>query len=71
MVHLTAHYDGKVLVPDEPVELPSGVPLHVIVQTGDQTVNGDPILALVGLGMDIWEGVDPIDYQRREREGWE
>ena len=71
MVRLTAHYDGKVLVPDEPVELPSGVPLHVIVQTGDKTVNGDPILALVGLGMDVWEGIDPVDYQRREREGWE
>jgi len=71
MVRLTAHYDGKVIVPDETVELPTGVPLHVIVQTGDRTADGDPILALAGLGMEVWDGIDAVDYQRREREGWE
>ena len=28
---LTAHFDGKVIVPDEPVELPVGQPLRVVV----------------------------------------
>lgn len=29
---LRAHFDGKVIVPDEPVELPVGQPLSVEVQ---------------------------------------
>jgi hypothetical protein len=28
-VTIRAHYDGKVIVPDEPVELPVNQPLHV------------------------------------------
>jgi len=31
----------------------------------------DPILALSGLGKEIWEGVDPDEYVRELREGWE
>ncbi|MDZ7262475.1 MAG: hypothetical protein ONB05_10270 [candidate division KSB1 bacterium] len=31
----------------------------------------DPILALSGLGKEIWVGVDPDDYVREMREGWE
>jgi len=31
---ITAHYDGKVLVPDEPVELPVGQPLQLHVELG-------------------------------------
>ncbi len=31
----------------------------------------DPILALYGLGKEIWEGVDPDEYVRELREGWE
>jgi hypothetical protein len=31
----------------------------------------DPILALRGLGKEIWEGEDPDAYVRRLREGWE
>lgn len=32
MTVLTAHYDGKVLVPEQPVDLPTGVPLRVTVE---------------------------------------
>lgn len=72
MIRLTAHYDGKVLVPDEPVALPAGVPLDVTVEASEHIpANGDPILAFVGLGADAWAGVDPLQYQRQEREGWE
>ena len=28
---LSAHFDGKVIVPDEPVQLPVGEPLRIIV----------------------------------------
>lgn len=31
----------------------------------------DPILALSGLGKEVWEGVDPDAYVRGLREGWE
>jgi len=30
---LRAHFDGKVIVPDEPVDLPVGAPLEVEVRT--------------------------------------
>jgi len=31
MVTLKAHFDGKTIVPDEPVDLPVNQPLHVIL----------------------------------------
>ena len=31
----------------------------------------DPILALLGLGKELWAGEDPDEYVRRLREGWE
>jgi hypothetical protein len=31
----------------------------------------DPILRLRGLGKEIWKGVDPDEYVRQLREGWE
>jgi hypothetical protein len=31
---LNAHFDGKVIVPDEPVQLPVGQPLRVKVEVG-------------------------------------
>ena len=71
MVRLTAHYNGKVIVPDEPVQLPEGVPLEITVRPQNHSGQSDPILELSGLGMDVWAGVDPVEYQRREREGWE
>lgn len=38
-------------------------------QTGSKEL--DPILALRGLGKEIWEGEDPDAYVRRLREGWQ
>lgn len=71
MVRLTAHYDGKVLVPEGPIDLPTGVRLRITVETNEPPSECDGILALDGLGSDVWEGIDPLEYQRREREGWE
>ena len=70
MVRLTAHYDGKVIVPDGPIELPTGVPLQVTVEP-QGPLSEDGLLALSGLGAEVWDGIDPVEYQRREREGWE
>jgi hypothetical protein len=25
---------------------------------------------LIGLGKEIWKGIDPVKYQRKERAGW-
>lgn len=37
MTHtLAAHFDGQVLVPDGPVELPTGRPLRVRVELADE-----------------------------------
>jgi hypothetical protein len=33
-VIIRAHFDGKVIVPDEPVALPQGTPLTLSVSTG-------------------------------------
>ena len=70
MVRLTARYDGKVLVPDGPVDVPTGVPLEVVIETQKDGSREDSILAFDGLGKEVWEGVDGVEYQRREREGW-
>jgi len=70
MVRVTVRYDGKVLVPDGPIALPAGVPLQATIQTQESS-NADAIAALVGLGREVWDGIDPVEYQRREREGWE
>jgi hypothetical protein len=32
---LTAHFDGKVIVPDEPVQLPVGQPLRLHLELAD------------------------------------
>lgn len=34
---MTAHFDGKVIVPDQPVELPVGTLLHIAVATEPET----------------------------------
>jgi hypothetical protein len=71
MIRLTAHYDGKVLVPEQPVDLPRGVPLDVTVQAALGAGGVESLLKLEGMGAEVWDGVDPVEYQRREREGWE
>jgi hypothetical protein len=35
---LTAHFDGKVIVPDEPVQLPVGQPLRVHLELAEPGV---------------------------------
>jgi hypothetical protein len=47
MTTLKAHYDGKVLVPDEPVDLPVNRPLEVVVRpTGPVSTAAKPLLSL-------------------------
>lgn len=71
MVRIIVRYDGKSLVPDTPVDLPRNVPLDVTIHTVAATNGRDPILELEGLGADVWQGIDGVEYQRGEREGWQ
>jgi hypothetical protein len=51
---ILAHFDGKVFVPDEPVDVPVGTPLRVrveAVQPGVGVTSGD-LLAPVIIGLD-------------------
>jgi len=35
------------------------------------TVHKRSLLELRGLGKEIWEGVDPVEYVKQERDSWE
>jgi hypothetical protein len=41
------------------------------VRSKSESTSRDPLLALRGLGRDLWQGVDPDEYVRRLREGWD
>jgi len=47
MTVLKAHFDGKVLVPDEPVNLPVNCALEVHVQPVQEAVAEKPLLKLL------------------------
>ena len=41
------------------------------VTSRSETPGSDPLLALRGLGRELWQTEDPDDYVRRLREGWD
>ncbi len=43
MVRFVAHFDGKSLLPDEPVDLPTDKPLHVTVEEVGSRVDAAPL----------------------------
>lgn len=49
-----AHFDGKVFVPDEPVDVPIGTPLRVHVEAvaRDEIQTSDQLLSPVIVGLD-------------------
>ncbi|MEE9296520.1 MAG: hypothetical protein V3W34_16370 [Phycisphaerae bacterium] len=38
MIRFKGHWDGKGIVPDEPVEIPNGQPLQITVEDAGDTV---------------------------------
>ncbi len=40
MTKLRAHFDGQVLVPEQPLDLPIGVPLDIDVHDADEAMLG-------------------------------
>lgn len=69
MVRATGRYDGKVLVLDGPIAVPKDTQLDITVQPALKGNGRDPILALRGLGAEMWQSIDPVEYQRREKGG--
>jgi hypothetical protein len=58
---IAAHFDGKVIVPDEPVRLPAGTPLRVQLE-----VQGAPaprFADLVGFSADLPEAPADLSAQ--------
>jgi hypothetical protein len=74
MTSVKAHWDGKQVILDQPLDLQPDTPLLVnILDEGvtSKALKEDPVLMLSGLGREIWEGIDPDEYVRQQREGWE
>ena len=52
----------------------AGQELMIIESTGQIVITPKPksyAMALRGLGKEIWKGVDPLDYIRKERASWD
>jgi hypothetical protein len=46
---VTAHFDGRVFVPDGPVDLPVGQRVRIVEEPSDTPPVTDPFLAVAGL----------------------
>ena len=57
MIELNAHYDGKVIVPDAPLDLPANVRVRISVEPLDAAEKREPLpkrfdfRSLIGLGL--------------------
>lgn len=58
---ITAHFDGKVIVPDEPVQLPVGQPLRVHVQLAGEST--PPFANLAQLTADLPDAPNDLAAQ--------
>jgi len=72
MIRIRAHFDGKVIVPDEPVELSPNTPLEVSVQPLDDQGKGSCITHIRGILRGTWASAEEVDrYLNRERDSWD
>ena len=68
MTRLHAHFDGRVLIPDEPVDLPQGCTLEVHVQKIPSTGSGQVIWAALKRGPLVTDE-DSADLEAAIRSG--
>jgi hypothetical protein len=73
MIEIKAHFDGKVLVPDEPVDLPQGKTLKLQVFTDAEEISGGTFgdflnSGLVGIWKDRTDIGDSVEFARKLRE---
>jgi len=72
MIRIRAHFDGKVIVPDEPVELSPNAPLEVTVHPMDDQAGQLCITDLRGILRGTWGSAEAVDrYLNRERDSWD
>ena len=69
---IKAHFDGKTIIPDEPVDLPVNQPLTLNVQSGPQTsAHGTAAdllnSGLVGIWKDRQDIGDSLEFARKLR----
>ncbi|MHB1767530.1 MAG: hypothetical protein ACYCUV_06720 [Phycisphaerae bacterium] len=69
MTAIKAHFDGKTIVPDEPVDLPTDTPLYVFVDS-KRPMTGKDLLesGLIGLWQQRTDIGDSIEYARQLRQ---
>jgi len=66
------------------IAIPRAICDHLKIRTGQQLIisetHGQIVItpkpksytdALMGLGQELWKGIDPLDYIRQERASWE
>jgi hypothetical protein len=66
---LTAHFDGKVIVPDEPVELPMNASLRVQiarVETSDAAAFEESRTRILALAKGLSCGIGPRNWRRED-----
>lgn len=44
--------------------------VHILERVAEEPILHS-ILELRGLGKELWEGIDPVDYVRAERDSWD
>lgn len=74
---------GKIYIPEEirgKMNLSDNCECEILISESEikikikdksKDIDDDPILSLVGLGKEIWEGVNPDEYVRNLRKSWE
>ena len=69
MTTIKAHFDGKAIIPDEPVELPQNTQLYVLVGN-KRPMTGKDLLesGLVGLWEHRMDIGHSVEYARKLRE---
>lgn len=78
MVAMRGHFDGKAIIPDEPVDLPIGQPLMVRVDTVNgappRGVGGASLLRFAGTiaraDLEVMRGAIDADCGRVDGNGW-
>jgi len=45
--------------------------IHILHQTVVQEKESVSIMELEGLGKELWEGIDAVEYIRQERDSWD
>jgi predicted DNA-binding antitoxin AbrB/MazE fold protein len=73
ILETTAIYEEGVLKPEQELEIPEHQRVKLRIEIGPRRKKTGKysMRDLVGLGKEVWEGVDAQEYVREERRSWE